>query len=128
MAVQAVLLAAAIASGHWWLYPLLLARAVPHRVAGHQPPALGRRARRHAALARPPREHPHGAPALVARFLLVPYRIGWHLAHHVDSGVPFRNLPMLHDALREAGYVDDTFEYPSYPAIWRALRADPVAA
>jgi fatty acid desaturase len=64
----------------------------------------------------------------VARTMLVPYRIGWHLAHHVDSGVPFRNLPLLHDALRDAGYVDDSFEYASYPAIWRALRTEPVAA
>ena len=30
-----------------------------------------------------------------ARFVLVPYNIGWHLAHHVDSGIPFRNLPRL---------------------------------
>ena len=59
---------------------------------------------------------------VVARFLLVPYNIGWHLAHHVDSGVPFRNLPKLHAALTESGYVDETIEYPSYPAIWRALR------
>ena len=54
--------------------------------------------------------------------MLVPYNIGWHLAHHVDSGVPFRNLPKFHAALREAGYVDDTIEYASYPAIWKALR------
>ena len=25
-----------------------------------------------------------------ARFALVPFHIGWHLAHHVDSGVPMR--------------------------------------
>ena len=60
---------------------------------------------------------------VLARFILVPYNIGWHLAHHVDSGVPFRNLPRLHRALSEAGYVDDSFEYPSYPAIWRALKS-----
>jgi hypothetical protein len=40
----------------------------------------------------------------------------------VDSGVPFRNLPQLDAALRQAGYLDDSFEYPSYPAIWKALR------
>ena len=62
----------------------------------------------------------------LARFLLVPYRIGWHLPHHVDSGVPFRHLPALHDALHEAGYVDDTVEYPSYPALWRALQTERV--
>jgi fatty acid desaturase len=64
----------------------------------------------------------------VARFMVVPYRIGLHLAHHVDSGVPFRNLPALHRALQQAGYIDATFEYPSYPAIWKALRATPATA
>ena len=57
-----------------------------------------------------------------ARFMLVPYNIGWHLAHHVDSGVPFRNLPRYHEALRVAGYMDDTLEYPSYRALWNTLR------
>jgi fatty acid desaturase len=64
---------------------------------------------------------------LLARFFLVPFHIGWHLAHHVDAGVPFRNLPPFHRALHEAGYVDATLEYPSYPAIWRALAAERVA-
>jgi fatty acid desaturase len=62
---------------------------------------------------------------LPARFMLVPYRIGLHLAHHVDAGVPFRNLPILHRALIDAGYITDEFEYSSYPAAWRALRAEP---
>ena len=29
----------------------------------------------------------------LARFWMVPYNTGWHLAHHVDMGVPWRNLP-----------------------------------
>jgi fatty acid desaturase len=57
-----------------------------------------------------------------ARFMLVPYNIGWHLAHHVDSGVPFRNLPRFHDALREVGYIDPSIEHPDYRSLWRALR------
>jgi len=57
-----------------------------------------------------------------ARFLLVPYNIGWHLAHHVDSGVPFRNLPRFHQALRENGYIDDELEHPSYRHLWLALQ------
>ena len=60
----------------------------------------------------------------LARFFLVPYNIGWHLAHHVDAGVPFRNLPRYHDAMIEAGYVGAGLEYPSYRTIWRALAAD----
>ena len=64
----------------------------------------------------------HVRQRLVARFWFVPFNTGWHLAHHVDSGVPFRNLPVLHEALVEDGYVVDGLEYPSYTALWRALR------
>ena len=59
----------------------------------------------------------------LARFFIVPYNIGWHLAHHVDSGIPFRSLPKYHAELRANSYVAETFEYRSYLAIWRALRA-----
>ena len=51
----------------------------------------------------------------------MPYNIGWHLAHHVDAGVPFRNLPRYHRAMIESGYVDAGVEYPTYPALWRKL-------
>jgi len=123
LAVQALLLAAAIASGYWWLYPVmwvapyLTVWRVINRLRsiaehGGMQRSKDRRQTTHSV-----RQH------LFARFFLVPYNIGWHLAHHVDSGVPFRNLPRYHEALREAGYVDDSFEYPSYPAISRALRA-----
>lgn len=126
MAVQAVLLGAAIAAGHWWLYPFFW--VAPYLTVWRVINRL-RSIAEHGGMQRSPdrRESTHSVrqhPA--ARMFLVPYRIGWHLAHHVDSGVPFRNLPLLHEALREAGYVDDTFEYPSYPAIWRALRTQPV--
>jgi fatty acid desaturase len=123
IAVQAVLLGAAIASGYWWLYPVLwlapyltvwrvINRLRSIAEHGGMQRSKDRRQTTHTV-----RQH------LLARFILVPYNIGWHLAHHVDSGVPFRNLPRLHRALRDSGYVDDTFEYPSYPAIWRALKS-----
>ncbi len=125
LAVQALLLGAAIASGHWWLYPVLwlapyltvwrvINRLRSIAEHGGMQRSKDRRQTTHSV-----RQH------ALARFMLVPYHIGWHLAHHVDSGVPFRNLPRFHQALVEAGYVDDSFEYPSYPAIWRALSADP---
>jgi fatty acid desaturase len=128
MAVQTVLLAAAIAVGHWWLYPLFW--LAPYLTVWRVINRL-RSVAEHGGMQRSPdrRESTHSVHQhLAARFLLVPYRIGWHLAHHVDAGVPFRNLPLLHDALREAGYVDDRIEYASYPAIWRALRVPPAAA
>ena len=60
-----------------------------------------------------------------ARFVLVPFHTGWHLAHHVDMGVPWRNLPALHHELVTAGWVVPGLEYPSYRALWRALRSRP---
>ena len=40
-----------------------------------------------------------------ARFVLVPYWIGWHLAHHCDSGIPMRNLRRYHEELVRSGYI-----------------------
>lgn len=128
IATQLVLIAAAIVSGYWWLYPFfwlapyLTAWRVINRLRsiaehGGLQASADRRETTHTIRQRP-----------VARFMVVPYRIGLHLAHHVDSGVPFRNLPALHRALQEAGYIDATFEYPSYPAVWKALRAGPAPA
>ncbi|HUY63880.1 MAG TPA: fatty acid desaturase family protein [Acidimicrobiales bacterium] len=56
-----------------------------------------------------------------ARLWIVPYNTGWHLAHHVDMGVPWRNLPAFHAELVRAGYVTESLTYPSYMALWRAL-------
>jgi fatty acid desaturase len=56
-----------------------------------------------------------------ARLTIVPYFTGWHLAHHVDSGIPMRNLPKLHDELIRSGYIQPGLEYRSYPALWKAL-------
>jgi fatty acid desaturase len=56
----------------------------------------------------------------LARFLMVPYHTGWHLAHHVDMGVPWRNLPKLHEELVRSGWIVPDVEYPSYRAFWRA--------
>ena len=122
LGVQAVLLAAAVLSGRWWLYPLLW--LLPYLTVWRVINRL-RSIAEHGGMQRSPdrRESTHSVRQhLLARFLLVPYRIGLHLAHHVDAGVPFRNLPALHEALREAGYVDGSFEYDSYPAIWKALQ------
>ena len=57
----------------------------------------------------------------LARFWMVPYNTGWHLAHHVDSGIPWRKLPRLHDELVTAGWVTPPLEWPSYTALWRSM-------
>jgi fatty acid desaturase len=56
-----------------------------------------------------------------ARFWMVPYNTGWHLAHHVDAGIPWRQLPRLQRELDAAGWVPDAITWPSYTALWRAL-------
>ena len=58
---------------------------------------------------------------LLARFFLTPFNIGFHLGHHLDSGVPWRNLPRYHRALVASGYVQPALEYRNYRSAWRRL-------
>jgi fatty acid desaturase len=110
-----------VVTGRWWLYPLLwLApwmtvwrvlnrlRAIAEH-AGMQR-SEDRRQTTHVVRQRP-----------LARFWLVPYHTGWHLAHHVDSGIPWRRLPALHEELVAAGWITPELEYPGYLALWWAL-------
>lgn len=67
----------------------------------------------------------HIRQGFLSRHVFLSQGIGFHLAHHVDSGVPMANLPKLQQALEEDGYVTDAITYPSYRAFWRTLvRAD----
>ena len=122
LAVQIGLLAVSIAFGSpqayvvLWLLPHLTVWRVINRlrsIAEHGGMQRGddRRVATHAI-----RQSP------LARFYLVPYNIGFHLSHHVDSGIPFRSLPKYHRELQRAGYLTADLEYPSYRAVWRALR------
>ncbi len=120
--VQAMLITASVALGVWWVYPLfwlapyLTVWRVINRLRsvaehGGLTASKDRRVATHSV-----------AQHWLARFFLVPFNIGFHLAHHVDAGVPFRNLPRYHRMLHESGYVTSAYEYPSYGSLWRALR------
>jgi fatty acid desaturase len=61
----------------------------------------------------------------LARFWMVPFNTGWHVAHHLDAGVTFRNLPKFHDELERAGYFPDGLTYPNYRSLWRQLASRP---
>lgn len=52
---------------------------------------------------------------------LVPFNAGYHLAHHVDTSVPWNNLPTLHTELESAGWITPDFTHRSYRALWRYL-------
>jgi fatty acid desaturase len=67
----------------------------------------------------------HVEQSWFANFWLVPLNTGWHLAHHVDMGVPWRRLPDLHAELVAAGWVTSEIRYPNYRSLWKALMARP---
>ena len=107
--------------GHWWFYPVLwlapwltvwrvlnrLRAIAEHGGLRHAP---DRRLTSHVVRQRP-----------LARFWLVPYHTGWHLAHHVDAGIPWRHLPALHRELVGSGWLTPGMEHRSYLALWRVL-------
>ena len=124
--VQVIVIAVFFAVGHPWLYltmfvlPYFTLWRVINRlrsIAEHGGLRADddRRIATHSVV-----QHP------IARFYLVPYNIGFHLAHHVDAGVPFRHLPKYHALLRDTRYVDDSYEYPSYGALWKAASGFPL--
>ncbi len=125
LVMQVPLVAAAVIVGRWWLYPLLwlgpwmTSWRVINRLRsiaehGGMQRSKDRRQTTH-----------HVRQSWLARFFLVPLNTGWHLAHHIDMGVPWRNLPKLHAELEAAGWVTPELTYPSYRALWRALRSRP---
>jgi fatty acid desaturase len=123
LAVQAVILGIFTATGRPWLYPLLW--LAPWMTVWRVLNRL-RAIAEHGGMIRSPdrRLTTHVVrQSRWARFWMVPYNTGWHLAHHVDIGVPWRNLPAFHRELVTAGWVPAGLEYPNYRALWRALRA-----
>jgi fatty acid desaturase len=125
VAAQAVLLGLFILAGRpelyvlLWLVPWLTSWRVLNRLraiaehGGMQRSSDRRRTTHHVRQSR------------LAGFCIVPFNTGWHLAHHVDMGVPWRNLPRLHAELVDAGWVVPDLEYPSYRALWAGLSSRP---
>ena len=122
---QALVFACFALLGHPWLYLLLwlLPWMTYWRVANRL-----RALAEHGGMTRSPdrrRTTHHVHQGFLATHVFLSQAIGYHLAHHVDSGIPMANLPKLHRALEEDGYVTDAITYPSYRALWRSLaRAD----
>lgn len=127
LGAQAVLLAVAVAAGCWWAYPLLwlLPWMTSWRVINRLR-AIAEHGGMQRSSDRRQTTH-HVRQSRLANFFLVPLNTGWHLAHHVDMGVPWRNLPKLHAELEAAGYITPELTYPSYRALWRALSSRPEA-
>jgi fatty acid desaturase len=128
LVAQVLLFALFAVAGHPWLYlflwfaPYLTVWRVLNRIraiaehGGMERSSDRRRTTHHV------RQH------WLARFWFVPYHTGWHLAHHVDMAVPWRNLPRLHRELVASGWVTPAIEHKNYPALWRSLSSRPAAS
>jgi fatty acid desaturase len=125
VAAQAVLLAGFTLAGRpelylvLWLLPWMTSWRVLNRLR-----AIAEHGGMQASSDRRQTTH-HVRQSWLASITIVPYHTGWHLAHHVDMGVPWRNLPALHRELVESGWVTPELEYPSYRALWRTLASRP---
>lgn len=113
--------------GSWWIYPLcwLLPWMTVWRVLNRL-----RAVAEHGGMQASPdrrRTTHHVEQSLWARFWMVPFNTGWHLAHHVDIGVPFSKLPQLHRELCDAGYVRPELVWPTYRSLWRHASSRPSA-
>ncbi len=118
---QIVIFGLFAAIGRWYLYPLLW--LLPHLTVWRVLNRL-RSIAEHGGMTRSDdrRLTTHSVhQSWLARLVFVPYNTGWHLAHHVDSGIPMRNLPALHAELVRSGYVQPGLEHDGYLALWRRL-------
>jgi fatty acid desaturase len=70
----------------------------------------------------------HCRQGWTARFWMVPFNTGWHVAHHLDAGVTWRNLPRFHRELESAGYFPEGLVHESYRALWRRLSSRSVSS
>lgn len=108
-------------TGRWWIYPLLwwLPWMTQWRVINRLR-AIAEHGGLEASTDRRVTSHTV-RQGWLPRFWFVPYHAGLHLAHHVDMGIPWRNLPRFHAELVRAGYITERATYPTYWSLWKAL-------
>lgn len=119
--VQVVIATVFTLAGYWWMYPVMW--VAPYLTVWRVINRL-RSIAEHGGL-REDDDRRYTTHSVrqhwFAHFYLVPYNIGFHMAHHVDAGVPFRHLREYNRLLHESNYLDDSLEYPSYTSLWKAL-------
>jgi fatty acid desaturase len=121
LAGQALVFALFAAAGHPWLYLFLwLAPWMTYWRVANRLRALAE----HGGMTRSPdrrRTTHHIRQGWSARNVFLSQGIGYHLAHHVDSGIPMGNLRRFHRILEEDGYVTPELTHRGYWAFWRTL-------
>jgi fatty acid desaturase len=110
-----------VATGDWWVYPALwLLPWLTQWKVLNRLRAIAEHGGLEAGDDRRVTTH-NVRQSWAARCWIVPYNTGWHLAHHVDMGIPWRNLPQYHAELVCSGYITPGITYPNYRSLWRAL-------
>jgi fatty acid desaturase len=117
--VNLLLLAALATAGYWWLYPVLWLGPL---ATWYQLVSRIRNIAEHAVV--PDNDDPlrntrtTGANWL-ERLLVAPYRVNYHLEHHLFMFVPCWRLPTAHGALLAAGWRGRMEIQPGYGAVLR---------
>ncbi len=121
LGVQAAIFAVFLALGHPWLYVFLwLLPWLTYWRLANRLRALAEHAGMTRADDRRLTTH-HIRQGFLSKHVFLSQSIGYHLAHHVDSGIPMSNLPRLHRALEEDGYITDSITHAGYWSFWRTL-------
>lgn len=120
--MQLAVFALFFAAGSPWLYPLLW--VLPY-ITVYQVMNRLRSIAEHGGMTRSSdrRETSHHVRQGILSRIMAPLSVGYHVAHHVDSGVPLRNLPRFHRILVEDGYLSNDIIWPNYRTLWIALVA-----
>lgn len=120
LATQATLAVLCWVCGYWFVYLLWIGSYLTVWRVINRLRAIAEHGGMRASTDR--RETTHSVrQSLPTRFFLTPFNIGFHLGHHLDSGIPWRNLPRYHRALKASGFISPELEYPCYRALWRKL-------
>ena len=121
VAAQVVVLAAMTAVGRpelylllWWLPYMTVWRVINRLRAIAEHAGMERSSDRR-------RTTHHIRQSIFSQLIFAPFNIGYHLAHHVDMGVPCWKLPALQRELDASGWITEGYTWPSYRKLWSAL-------
>ena len=120
-----VLLGALAAAGYWWLYPVLW--LVP-LATWYQLVSRIRNIAEHAVVPDnddPLRNTRTTRANWLERLFVAPYRVNYHLEHHLFMFVPCWRLPMAHRALLAAGWGGRMEIQPGYGAMLKLATSRP---
>jgi fatty acid desaturase len=125
---NAVLFAGLALTGYWYLYPLLWLLPL---VTWYQVAVRVRNIAEHAMV--PDNDDPlrntrttRAGP--LARLLLAPYFVNYHLEHHLLTSVPCYRLPAMHRLLAAKGVMEDCEIQRGYGAVLRLATSRQVEA